>query len=372
MDLSKKAYLSLGTNLGNKLSNLQRCINTIHTELAWVINVSPVYETPAWGFEAPSFYNCVIEISTALLPLELLKQIKELESKLGRTKKASQGYESRIIDIDIISYEDEIVNHEVLILPHKETINRKFVLIPLFDIAPNWIHIKTNQPITELLSTCQDTSEIEQVGFLELPEKPNFLSNLNYLVIEGNIGVGKTSLVSKISNDFNAKPILERFADNPFLPKFYEDQKRYAFSLEMSFLADRYQQLHNDLSQLDLFNDFLVADYHIVKSLLFAQKTLSGDEFNLYRSLFYIVCKDMPKPDVYVYLYQDVAQLQENIAKRGRSYEQNISDEYLIKIQESYLEFLRTQTDFPVLIIDVTHLDFVNNHKDYITLLEKI
>ena len=170
----------------------------------------------------------------------------------------------------------------------------------------------------------------------------------------------------------NAKTVLERFADNPFLPKFYKDQNRYAFPLEMSFLADRYQQLSDDLSQFDLFKDFVVADYHIFKSLIFAKVTLQEDEFRLYKTLFDIIYKEMPKPDLYVYLYQNTDRLLQNIKKRGRSYEQDIEAEYLEKINYGYLDYIKSQTDLNVLVIDVSDFDFVEKQEDYIKVLDAI
>ena len=196
--------------------------------------------------------------------------------------------------------------------------------------------------------------------------------NFNYIAIEGNIGAGKTTLGIKIAEDFNAKTVLERFADNPFLPKFYKDQNRYAFPLEMSFLADRYQQISDDLAQFDLFKDFIVADYHIFKSLIFAKVTLSEDEFRLYKTLFDIIYKEMPKPDLYIYLYQNTDRLLQNIKRRGRSYEQEIPATYLEKINNGYLDYIKTQQDLNVLILDVSELDFVKNQSDYIFVLHEI
>ena len=179
-------------------------------------------------------------------------------------------------------------------------------------------------------------------------------------------------MATQIAHDFNAKLILERFADNPFLPKFYEDANRYAFTLEMSFLADRYQQISDDLAQLDLFKDFIVSDYDVFKSLIFSKITLPEDEFQLYRKLFNLMYKDLKKPDLYVYLYQNTERLQQNIKKRGRHFEQNIADEYLEKINAGYLEFLKTQTDFNVKIIDVSERDFVENREDYLWVLGEV
>jgi len=188
---------------------------------------------------------------------------------------------------------------------------------------------------------------------------------LSYLVIEGNIGAGKTSFAKKIAQEFNAKLILEQFADNPFLPKFYKDPDKYSFQLELSFLAERYHQLNKDLTSLDLFKAFTVADYYFMKSLIFAKSTLKDDEYNLYRQIFDIIYKSIPKPDLYVYLHQDVANLKRNIKKRGRDYEQGISDEYLMKIQGGYFDFFKKQEDIAFLIIDINSLDFVGNQEDY-------
>ena len=175
-----------------------------------------------------------------------------------------------------------------------------------------------------------------------------------------------------IAEEYNAKLVLERFADNPFLPKFYEDKERYAFPLEMSFLADRYQQLIDDLSQLDLFRRFMVSDYYIFKSLIFAQVTLAKEEFKLYRKMFDIMYKDVVKPDVYVYLYQSPERLLENIKKRGRAYEQNIQQEYLQKIHQGYQNFIQSHEGLNSLIIDVSDLDFVKNRKDFYEITRKI
>ncbi len=189
--------------------------------------------------------------------------------------------------------------------------------------------------------------------------------NYNLIVIEGNIGAGKTSLVKSITKKYNSKIILEQYADNPFLPKFYKNPDRYAFPLELSFLAERYNQLKNELATFELFTTFTIADYFFMKSLIFAKQTLPPDEYNLYRKLFDLIYKSLPKPDLYVYLHVDVEKLLANIAKRGRDYEQEISYEYLQKIQEGYFDFFKKHTDIKVLIIDINNIDFINNKKDY-------
>ena len=189
--------------------------------------------------------------------------------------------------------------------------------------------------------------------------------DLNYLVIEGNIGAGKTTLAKMIAEEYNAKLILEQFADNPFLPKFYNDPDRYSFPLELSFLAERYQQLNRDLTSRDLFKPFNIADYYFMKSLIFAKATLKQDEYNLYRQIFNIIYQSIPKPDLYVYLHVDIKKLLENIFKRGRDYEKGISEEYLKNLQKGYFDFFRQQNDMSFLIIDTNNVDFVDNQDDY-------
>ena len=185
-----------------------------------------------------------------------------------------------------------------------------------------------------------------------------------HLAIEGNIGSGKTTLASMLSMDYDARLILEEFSENPFLPKFYQEPDKNAFPLELFFMAERYHQL-KELKLQDLFQPNIVSDYFFVKSKLFAQNNLKQDELQLFNRLFDIMLSSLSKPDILLYLYADVDRLQINIKKRGREFEQNISDEYLQNIQEKYLDFLKKQNDFPVLMLDVTDVDFVSDVSIY-------
>ncbi len=187
----------------------------------------------------------------------------------------------------------------------------------------------------------------------------------SYIAIEGNIGAGKTSLAQKLSTDFNAKLILEEFEDNSFLPKFYEDARRFAFPLEMSFLASRFNQLKKQLVEQDLFQQHIVSDYIFPKSLLFSKVNLDEDEYDLYVKLFDIINLQLPQPDLLVYLHNPIEKLQWNIANRGRSYEQKIPDEYLIRLAESYQQYLNANLHLRVLMIDCSSLDFVGNADHY-------
>ena len=372
MALQQKVILSLGSNQGNRLESIEKSIQLIHQEIGLVVYVSRLYESPAWGFESNAFYNCALIVHTSFSADKLYKKIAAIEMQLGRLKKHSLVYEARIIDIDIIAIDEQIIQTESLSIPHVEMQNRLFVLLPMLDLKIAWVHPVLQKTIKELVESCPDKSICTPVLQLKIPAAKYTINTFNYIAIEGNIGAGKTTLASKIAEDFNAKLVLERFADNPFLPKFYKDQNRYAFPLEMSFLADRYQQLADDLSQFDLFKDFVMADYHIFKSLIFAKVTLQEDEFRLYKTLFDIIYKEMPKPDLYVYLYQNTDRLLKNIKKRGRSYEQEIPAEYLEKINRGYLDYIKSQTDLNVLVIDVSDFDFVRKQEDYIKILEAI
>jgi len=372
MKSQHQVILSIGSNQGNRLENVQRCIRMIHQKIGTVIKVSRLYETPSWGFESEAFYNCALVLHTFSSANEILTQILEIEKKLGRVRNDGKEYQARIIDIDLIAFDEEIIDTENLKIPHPLMQDRRFVLLPMQDLNLDWKHPVLQKKISELLEVSSDQSVCKIIQKLENPLQNIPLERFNYVAFEGNIGAGKTTLATKIAQDFNAKTVLERFADNPFLPKFYEDQKRYAFPLEMSFLADRYQQLSDDLAQFDLFKDFIVADYHIFKSLIFAKITLAEDESRLYRNLFDIIYREMPKPDLYIYLYQNSERLLENIKKRGRSYEQEIPASYLNKINNGYLDYIKSQTELNVLIIDVSDRDFVKKHEDYIYILNEI
>jgi deoxyadenosine/deoxycytidine kinase len=315
--------------------------------------------------------NICIELTTNFDPETLINKLLEIETSLGRVRDHSGSYSSRKIDIDILLFENKIINQKNLIIPHPRMLSRKFVLVPLAEIATFVIHPVELKTIGYFLKFCTDTTKVIKTK-LKIKKPLSLIEKYKFIAIEGNIGSGKTSLAKKITVDYNAKIVLERFADNPFLPKFYTDQDRYAFPLEMSFLADRYHQLSDDLSQFDLFKSFIVSDYFIFKSLIFAQVTLKEDEFKLYRKMFDILYKEITKPDIYVFLYQSIDRLLENIKKRGREYEQNISPEYLKNIQQAYSNFIRNKKDLNTLIIDATELDFVNSEADYQTVINQI
>ncbi|MCC7030084.1 MAG: deoxynucleoside kinase [Chitinophagaceae bacterium] len=185
-----------------------------------------------------------------------------------------------------------------------------------------------------------------------------------YITIEGNIGAGKTTLTHLLQKELNAKLILEQFADNPFLPKFYKDRSKYSFPLELSFLAERYKQLKDMLTNRDLFSEYIISDYLFIKSKLFARVNLAEDEYKLYETLFDIIYPNLPQPDLVIFLDAPLHKLRENIKTRNRDYEQNIQDEYLNEIQESYLQLIKSETQ-RTFIIDTSNTDFLNNQTQF-------
>lgn len=304
---------------------------------------------------------------------KLINEVLRIEKRLGRERSKDTGYTSRTIDIDVVAVEDDCIDTKKLQVPHPAMQERRFVLQPMHDLAADWKHPKLGKTVAELLESCQDSSVLsKQSKWLRNPKKNLQLDQFKYLAIEGNIGAGKTSLATLISEDFNAKLVLERFKDNPFLPKFYKDQNRYAFPLEMSFLADRYQQLLDDISQYDLFKEFIVADYDLYKSLIFAKVTLQQEEYALYKKLFHLMYKEIARPDLYVYLYQTTESLLANIKKRGRSYESDIQPDYLEKLNKGYQEYIKSFPEGTVKVVDVSDLDFVANRADYLKVLRAI
>ncbi|MCF6348191.1 MAG: 2-amino-4-hydroxy-6-hydroxymethyldihydropteridine diphosphokinase [Flavobacteriaceae bacterium] len=371
MKIQRTTYLSLGSNLGNKLENLQLAVNLIAQNVGRVTKISSVYKTKSWGFKSDDFFNICIEVATNLNPENLLDTVLRIEEKLGRVRNTTDIYKARIIDIDVLLFDDEIIFYNNLKVPHPKMLERKFVLVPLTEIASNVKHPIAKKTILMCLQSCEDSSEIEETN-LQLKRPVSLVEKYNYIAIEGNIGAGKTTLAKMIGDDFNAKLVLERFADNPFLPKYYADMERYAFPLEMSFLADRYQQLTDDLAQFDLFKNFIVSDYYIFKSLIFAQISLPKEEYTLYRRMFDVMYKEITKPDLYIYLYQNTERLLDNIKKRGRDYEQKIAPDYLEKIHQGYSNFIKTEPNLNTLIIDVSEYEFVNTNEDYATVIKLI
>ena len=365
-------YLSLGSNIGDKEKNIQSALDEIDRKIGDIISISKLYENPSIGFKGDLFFNCCIGVQTILKPNELLKKILKIEVKGGRIRKKSKSYESRTIDIDILFYENQIIDFKNLKIPHPKIQEREFVIKPLLDIAKGKIHPILNKSVLQISNGMEGTKAFIQVNSKIQNPVLKTLSNYNNIVIEGNIGIGKTSLSKKLSKDLNKNLILEGFKENPFLEKFYNNPKRYALNLELTFLVDRCRQLNNYKNQLDLFKTGIVFDYDIVKSLIFAGVTLSENDFNLYRNIFYFMTKDLIKPNLIICLLQTPDNLLLNIEKRGRHFEKKINKEYLKKINQAYMKSLKSKTDWKILFVDVSDIDFVENEGHYLELLFRI
>lgn len=186
-----------------------------------------------------------------------------------------------------------------------------------------------------------------------------------FIAIEGNIGAGKTTLATMLAAEWEARLMLEQFAENPFLPLFYDNPEKYSFPLELSFLGERFEQLKNTLVKTDLFNPMVISDYYILKSLLFAKVNLAEAEYNLFHKLFYLIAETFPKPDLLVYLNTSISDLKENIKQRGREYEQKIQDEYLHNLHQSYMDAFKLEPGIPILLLNTTGKDFVKEPEVY-------
>ena len=372
MNHYRKIHISIGSNLGDKLKNIEKAIELIHLRIAVIQSISSIYKTEAVGFKGDDFLNVCISIFSNDLPTDIMQTLLDIESDLGRLRNNKNKIESRTIDIDILLVEDLILNTALLQVPHPKMHERKFVLTPLLEIDPKINHPIRKESISDMLRSSNNSKVKKTKHQISNPKDKIKINQYKYIAIEGNIGAGKTSLAKKIAIDFNSKLILERFADNPFLPKFYKDPERYAFTLEMSFLSERYQQISEDLSQLNMFNELIVSDYDIHKSLIFSKVNLNEDEFSLYRKLFYDMYKQTLKPDLFVFLNQEIPRLQKNINSRGRDYENEITDEYLLKINSGYFEFFKSRPDINFKIIDISDLDFVENRLDYLSIIDSI
>lgn len=195
--------------------------------------------------------------------------------------------------------------------------------------------------------------------------------NYHYITIEGNIGAGKTTLAHLLAKQYNARLVLEEFADNPFLPKFYENPGQFAFPLELFFMAERYKQLKELIHTKDLFHSVTISDYLFTKCLLFAKVNLPEEEFHLYQRLFEIIHQQMIQPEILIYLHAPVQKLQKNIRKRNRSYEQKIPDEYLFSIQETYTHYIK-QHNIKTLYVDASNADFLGNEKHLQTIMDAL
>jgi deoxyguanosine kinase len=318
------AYLSLGGNLGLREEYLSKARELIRARAGSITNLSTIYESVSWGTHSENKYlNQVVELNTNLSASELLKELLSIEKKIGRVRKGQQ-YEDRVIDIDILLFNYEIIHTKNLQVPHPRLHLRNFVLVPLSEMIPKYVHPVLKNSIVSLIKNSEDKTKVSKHSG----------DKYRYICIEGNIGSGKSTLAAKLAKKWNAMLIREEFEKNNLLSFFYKRTADFAFPLEFSLLINRYEQL------VTLFKDpvktVIVADYSIYKSLWFAKITLPQNEFQLFKKYFKTLKAEIPEPDLVIYIDTSIENMKGNIKKRGREYEKDVSTEYLQAVDKQY------------------------------------
>ena len=342
-DIMNVAFLSLGGNIGTRLDNLLKAIYAIKTIGIEITKASSVYETQAWGSSSKKKYlNQVIKISTHLDAQELLKQLLIIEKDIGR-KRTANRYSDRTMDIDILFFNGATIVSKNLSIPHPRLHLRKFVLIPFFEIEKKFVHPILQKSIASLLKECKDNLDVK------IYKQSN---RVKYICIEGNIGSGKSTLARYLAKQLEANYLPEIFEENQLLPLFYTRPKLYAFALENSFLISRFQQLN---SYFKKHKKMVVSDFSIYKCLWFAKANLSGKDYVFFKKQFEALLQHLPKPDLIIHLQTSVTNLKRNIKKRGRPYEQNISEAYLVDLERQYEKGLKKIKDVEQLRISIPH-----------------
>ena len=354
-------YLSLGSNIGDRQLFLQLSIGLISYRIGEVKQVSSIVETPAWGFEGDPFYNACLSLETALSPQKVLEELLTIEKILGRKRKTTKEYQARNIDLDILLFGEEIIRSQNLSIPHPRMEKRNFVLAPLAEIAPGTLHPILNKSIEQLYQETEDPTLINPIkGNLFIPKLKKFIA------IEGNIGAGKTTFTHQLHSAVGGTLLLENFYDNPFLADFYQDPEAFALKVETAFLEERGQQLSSFFKSKNNFP--VLADFSLEKSLLFAQQNLSAVDFTTYKKEYIEASANLPQPDLVIFLTQSIPQLQKNIQKRGRDFEQGISDQYLQKIENGYRQW-QENSALHICELNTIGVDFVQDSKAFYTLL---
>ena len=350
--------------MGDRQSYLELAVGMISYRAGKIRSLSSIYETPAWGFESDAFLNLCLGLETTLSPEELLRELLAIEVLLGRKRSRQKGYTARTIDLDILFYDHKIINTKYLQLPHPRLEERAFILTPLCEVASDLIHPSHNQSIRQLALNCPDHAVINCLNEkLTLPKKRNFIA------IEGNIGVGKTSLAKKLNEFLGGTLLLENFYDNPYLAKFYEDPKTYALLVETAFLEERIEQYNTFLSTTQ--EPPIIADYSIEKSFRFAKNNLTKVDFGAYQSKYQLQIDKLKKPELILYLQQSPRRALHNIKKRNRSMEKKISLAYLNKLDHTYTNWFTAMQD-PSCIINIEGVDFMKDSLAFYAILQQL
>jgi deoxyguanosine kinase len=388
------AYAALGSNSGARMAFLRGAVQSLGASSGIdVVRSSPVYESAAvtLGDSQPPYLNAVIELRTTLSARDLLDRFLGIEVAHGRERSTGVRWQQRSLDVDLLLYGQEEMAQVGLSVPHPHIAERRFVLKPLSDLAPNLIVPGWAMSVGALLQDCPDRNALTAVeGNLEPAEPPKTQAELwprerrgvraridqlpkelRYVVIEGVIGAGKTTLARMLSKTFDASLVCEEFEENPFLERFYADRPRWAFQTQLAFLASRFRQ-QQGLGRPDLFHEKMVSDYMFDKDRLFAQQNLAGDELQLYDTMFGIMQASVPQPDLIVYLQSSTDRLMRMIARRGRSYEQDMDRDYIDGLNQAYEQFFFRYNTSPLLIVNTEQIDFVHSEDDFQEIVEQV
>lgn len=357
--------ISLGSNQGDRLEYLQQGIQRLIQRVGALERLSPIYETPALGFEGADFLNACASFRTRLSPQDLMQTLLDLELEMGRQRSQTDRYESRTLDLDLLFYDEEQVDTTTLVLPHPRLHLRNFVLYPLADIHPEVLHPEFGKTIAQLRQESKDSSRLQKQEYAFWT--PPIFEYFPSIVFEGNIGVGKTTLTQKVAKQYQVSARYEAFQKNPHLGDFYSDPQKHAWAVEKFFLNDRLEQI-STFHKESKPGECWVADYGIQKSLIFAQVNL-GESYSEFQQNYQLKTASLPTPRLWVYLQRPIAELLENIQNRKRDFEQNIGEAYLRVVEESYQEFIREEASFKVIEIAAEGIDYTQDEEAFQRLL---
>ena len=363
-----KVYISFGSNKGNRLNYIVNSLKELEVQVGRIVRVSNLYKTKSWGFESRDFYNGCVILKTKFSPEIVLKKLISIEDVLGRTRNETDKYSSREIDLDLLFFDKLISSSKDLILPHPHLNKRNFVLIPMFDIAPEFIHPIIKKSIKSLLMISKDNSAIKKIKnnnyYIPFWERYSFIS------IEGNIGVGKTTLSKKIESHFDIESLNENYKLNPYLEDFYNNPNDFSFKLESFFLNERVGQInkHFLISQ----KRKTISDFWIGKSLVFAKNNLNKKSFEKYTEDFKNLNFRLRAPEIIIFLSQNILQLQKQIIERGRSFEKKISKDYLNSIAREYEIIFDKKHSFIFILLSPKEVLSLKNEKGLESLFRKV
>ncbi len=323
-----RVFLCLGGNLGSRLDNISLALTEINKLKGKIVKTSSVYETEPWGSSSKNKYlNLCIELHTEYSPNTLMKKLLQIEEKMGRKRKKNKNTD-RVMDIDILYFNDLIISENNVQIPHPRLHLRNFVLKPLSEIAPDFIHPLIKKNNKKLLKQCSDNLKAK----IFKPQKTK------WICIEGNIGVGKTTVSRALSQKLNAHFLAEEFEKNPFLKKFYANPKKYAFETEKWFLYQRFDAIKSSFQEN---TTLIISDFCFDKCKWFSEITLNKADFSAFKNLYSQLSKQIPRPDLLIFLTSDAKNLLANIKKRNRIFEKNIKQDYLEKISKTYIKGIK-------------------------------